>query len=393
MTNIADLKQCVIAAIDGLRDELIQLSAAIHSGPELAFKEFDTARRICAALEHHGFQITRGVGGIETSFWAELRGSDQGPTIAFLAEYDALPELGHACGHNIVAASAVGGAVALQEVTSVLPGRIVVIGTPAEESGGGKVIMLEHGVFDSVDATLLVHPAARTMVTRGSLASVRLDVEFFGKAAHAAAAPEDGINALEALLAMFHSVNAMRLHLKSDARVHGIITHGGTAANVIPDYAAGKFSIRAATQAYADEIFQRVVQCGQAGATATEAEFKYKITGGSADIVVNRTLARAFADNWRTLGIEIQEPRQNERMGSTDHGNVSHKIPSIHPYIQIAPPGTAGHTVAFRQAAISENGNLGLLNGAKGMAMTAIDLMYDEKLMQAVKDEHAAVCS
>lgn len=389
MPSISDLKNRVIQNVDARRDELVALSQEIHAHPEIAFKETETVQRICAALERHGFQITRGVGGIETSFRAELCGTVDGPTIAFLAEYDALPELGHACGHNIVTTSAVGGALALKSLMNELPGKIIVMGTPAEESGGGKVIMLERGAFNNIDATILVHPAARTMVTRGSLASVRIDVEFFGKASHAAAAPEDGINALEGLLAMFFNINGLRLHLKSDARVHGIITHGGTAANVIPDYAAGKFSIRAATQEYADEIFRRVIACGQAGATATGAEFKYKITGGSADIVVNKTLARAFADNWRALGIEIQEPRQNERMGSTDHGNVSHKIPSIHPYIQIAPPGTAGHTVAFREAAVSENGTLGMLNGAKGMAMTAIDLLCDEKLMQAVREELA----
>jgi metal-dependent amidase/aminoacylase/carboxypeptidase family protein len=238
-----------------------------------------------------------------------------------------------------------------------------------------------------VDATMLAHPAARTMVARGSLASVRIDVEFFGKASHAAAAPEDGINALEALLAMFHNVNALRLHLKADARVHGIITHGGTAANIIPDYAAGKFSIRASQQNYAAEILQRVIQCGQAGASATGARFDYKITGGSADIVVNKTMANVFAENWRALGIVVNEPRTNERMGSTDHGNVSHVIPSIHPYIQIAPAGTAGHTVVFRELAISPDGHAGMLNAAKGMAMTALDLMCDDELMQAVRAE------
>ena len=390
MINISEIKQRACANVDALRDELIQLSTTIHAHPEIAFQEFESCQRLSDALEAHAFTVARGIGGIETAFRAEARGTRDHPAIAFLAEYDALPNLGHACGHNIVCVSALGAAFALQKMIGELPGRVIVIGTPAEESGGGKVIMIEHGAFDGVDATMLAHPAARTMVARGSLASVRIDVEFFGKPSHAAAAPEDGINALEALLAMFHNVNALRLHLKADARVHGIITHGGTAANIIPDYAAGKFSIRAAQQNYAAEILQRVIQCGLAGASAIGARFDYKITGGSADIVVNKTLANAFAENWCALGIVVDEPRQNERMGSTDHGNVSHVIPSIHPYIQIAPAGTAGHTVAFRELAISPDGHAGLLNAAKGMAMTALDLMYDDELMQAVRAEFAA---
>jgi amidohydrolase len=270
-----------------------------------------------------------------------------------------------------------------------LPGRVLVIGTPAEEGGSGKVIMLKHGAFDGVDATMLVHPGARTMVTRGSLATVRVTVEFFGKAAHAAAAPEDGINALEALLATFHNINALRLHVKPDARIHGIITHGGTALNIIPEYAAGKFSIRAAQRAYANEILARVIQCAQSGAMATGAQLKYTVDDGLAEIIPNRTLAHAFAKNWHAIGIEIQEPRQNERMGSTDHGDVSHIVPSIHPYIAIVPEGTSGHTVAFREAAISSAGQTGMLNAAKGLAMTTIDLLCDTELMQKVKAEFA----
>jgi metal-dependent amidase/aminoacylase/carboxypeptidase family protein len=228
------------------------------------------------------------------------------------------------------------------------------------------------------------------MTARGSLATVRVTLEFFGKAAHAAAAPEDGINALEALLAAFHNINAMRLHLKSDARVHGIITHGGTAINVIPEYASAKFSIRASQRGYVDEIVQRVVQCAQAGALATGAELKYSADDGLADFIPNRALAHAFAENWRAVGVESHDPRPNERMGSTDHGNVSHVVPSIHPYIAIAPEGTGGHTVAFREAALSPAGHTGMLNAAKGLAMTTIDLLCNPGLMQDIKNEFAA---
>jgi amidohydrolase len=271
-----------------------------------------------------------------------------------------------------------------------LPGRVLVIGTPAEEGGSGKINLLKQGAFDGVDSTMLVHPSARTMVTRGSLATVRLTLEYFGKAAHAAAAPEDGINALEALLAAFHNINALRLHLKSDARIHGIITHGGTAINIIPEYAAAKFSLRAATRAYLDEITRRVIQCAQAGALATGARCETTVDEGLAEIIPNRAMGRAFAENWRAIGVEVQEARPNERMGSTDHGDVSHVVPSLHPYIAIAPEGMGGHTAAFRQVAISAAGHLGMLNAAKGLAMTTIDLLCDEKLMQDVKREFTA---
>jgi amidohydrolase len=390
MKNISELKQRANAAIDELRDEWIRLSAALHANPELKFQEHQSAALLCDALESHGLAVTRGYGGLETAFRAEAHGAGSGPTIAIVAEYDALPKLGHACGHNIIAASAIAAGVALSRLMGELPGRVLVIGTPAEEGGGGKLIMLEHGAFADVDAALMVHPSAWTMTARTSLASCRLTLEFTGQASHAAAAPEDGINALEAVILTFNNVNALRLHLKPDARVHGIITHGGSAANIIPEYAAAEFSVRAARQRYADQVLQRVIQCAEAGAAATGAQLKYTVKAGLANMVPNMVMSRAFAENWRAIGVEVHDPRPNERMGSTDFGNVSQAVPSLHPYIAIAPDGIAGHTVAFRQAAISPEGHAGLLNAAKGMAMTAVDLLCNPQLMQAVRDEFAA---
>jgi amidohydrolase len=390
MTNVADLKQRAIATIDGLRDDLMHISTTLHANPEIAFQEFQAAALLCQTLEAHGFIVERGVGGLETAFRAEARGTGDGPTIAILAEYDALLNLGHACGHNIIAASALGAGIAVRTVLDQLPGRVLVIGTPAEEGGGGKLILLEQGVFADVDAAMMVHPASYTMTTRPSLASNRLTIEFTGKASHAAAAPEDGINALEAVLLTFTNVNALRLHLKPDARVHGIITHGGTAANIIPDYAAAEFSVRAAQQSYAQEVLQRVVQCAEAGGMATGAQLKYTTKPGYAEIVPNPTLARLFTENWRAIGVEVHDPRPNERMGSTDMGNVSQALPALHPYIAIAPDGTGGHTVEFHAAAISPAGHAGLLNAAKALAMTTLDLLSSPELMQAVKQEFAA---
>ncbi len=389
MTDLADLKQRAIARIDSLRDELIQLSATIHANPEVAFQEFKSSARLCDALAAHGFCVERGVGGLETAFRAQVQGNAAGATIAILAEYDALPDIGHACGHNLIATASLGAALGVRAVIGELPGCLVVIGTPAEEGGGGKIILLEHGVFDGVDATMIVHPSCWTMVDGHSLASTRLKVEFVGKAAHAAVSPEGGINALEAVILTFNNVNALRLHLRSDVRVHGIITDGGTAANVIPDYAAAVFSVRASAKEAAEQVLQRVIHCAEAAGLATGAQLNHTIKPGYAEMIPNKIMARTFADNWRALGVEVHTFRPLDGMASTDMGNVSHAIPSVHPYIAIVRDGTPSHTVEFREAAISPAGHAGLINSAKAMAMTTIDLLCDPKLMEKVKKEFA----
>lgn len=387
--STSDLKKRAIAAIDARRDELVNISATLHANPEIAFQEFESSALLCDALEKDGFVVARGVGTLETAFRAEARGKRDGATIAILAEYDALPDIGHACGHNIIGTAAIGAGIGVRAVMNQLPGRIVVIGTPAEEGGGGKIVLLQNGVFDGVDAAMMTHPSGRTLVARGSLASTRLTIEFAGKAAHAAAAPADGINALEAVILTFNNVNALRLHLKSDARVHGIITNGGSAANIIPDYASAQFSVRAATQQYASEILQRVIVCAEAAGIATGAQFKYATRPGYAEMIPNSVMARLLGDNWRAMGVPIDALRPNEPMGSTDMGNVSQTVPAIHPYIAIGPEGTPGHTPEFRAAAISPGGHAGLINAAKGMAMTAIDLLSDPELLRQAKQEFA----
>ena len=390
MSDTGSLKARALSVIDAQRAEFLRVSATIHGQPELAFQEFKSAALLCDTLAQHGLVVERGVGGLATAFRAEARGIAAGPTIALVAEYDALPEIGHACGHNIIGTAAIAAGVALRSVMDELPGRVVVIGAPAEEGGGGKVILVERGVFADVDAALMVHPSTYTVVNRRSLASMRLNIEFTGKASHAAASPEDGINALEAVILTFNNVNALRLHLKSDARVHGIITHGGTAVNIIPDYAMAVFSVRAATQEYADEVLGRVVQCAEAAGVATGAQLKWVVKPGYAAMIPNALLGRLFADNWRAIGVEVRDTLPNERMGSTDFGNVSQVTPAVHPYIAIAPPDTAGHTIEFREASLSPAGDAGLINAAKAMAMTAIDLLSSPELVRAAKTELAA---
>jgi amidohydrolase len=388
--DISNLKQRAVAKIDALRDELTRISTQVHCNPELAFQEFKAVSLITDTMSEYGFHVERGIGGLETAFRAEVQGKPGGPTIAILAEYDALPEIGHACGHNIIATAALGAGIAVQSVIDRLQGTIVVMGTPAEEGGGGKVILLERGAFENIDAAMIVHPSCWNLVDGTSLASTRLKVEFAGKASHAAAAPEDGINALEAVILTFNNVNALRLHLRSDVRVHGIITHGGTMANIIPDYASAIFSVRASERALADEIMERVVHCAEAAGLATGAQLAYTIKIGYDEMTPNKVMAELFTENWRTLGVKLDEHPSHEGMASTDMGNVSHAIPSLHPTVAIAPVGTAVHTIEFRDAAISPAGHEAILLAAKGMAMTAIDLLGNPELMRRVKDEFAA---
>jgi amidohydrolase len=332
--------------------------------------------------------VERGVAELPTAFVATTRGAQTGgPTIAFLAEYDALPGLGHACGHNIIGTAATGAALAMHAIRQQIPGTIKLIGTPAEERGGGKVIMAERGVFDQVDAAMMIHPGVKAMTTRGSLASNKLRFEFLGRAAHAAAAPDLGINALDACIQTFNNINALRQHLTPDVRIHGIITHGGDAPNIVPKYAAAEFSVRAATSDASFVVVEKVIRCAEAGALAAGAELKVRHLTHYANRLANPTLARLFAGNIGALGERVEEPAPDERMGSSDMGNISHLMPAIHPYVTIADPGTGGHTPEFAVAAASERGNQALLRAAKALAMTAVDLLTQPELMDQAQHE------
>jgi amidohydrolase len=386
-----ELKTRVQAYIDEIADQLLAISHTLHANPEVAFQEHKSMALLADTAAAHGFAVERGVAGLETAFVATAPGAaGPGPTIAFIAEYDALPGLGHACGHNIIAASATGAALAMQAVRDQIPGIVKLIGTPAEERGGGKVIMVERGVFEGVDAAMMVHPGTKAMTTRGTLASNKLEFEFFGKAAHAAAAPDFGVNALDACIQTFNNINALRQHLAPDVRIAGIITHGGEAANIVPAYAAASFSVRAATSEYSFETLEKVIRCAEAGALAAGATMTYKHLSHYANRVANPTMARLFGENLERLGVGVHEPRPDERMGSSDMGNVSQFVPAIHPYIPIADPGVGGHTPEFREAAASERGDQGLIQAAKAMAMTAVELFTLPDAMTQVKRDFEA---
>jgi amidohydrolase len=376
MSQVDRLKRRIAAEVDTRRDELIRIADTIHANPEIAFQEFESAALLSCTLEEHGFALERGVAGLETAFVATLRGREDGPTVAFLAEYDALPGLGHACGHNLIGAAAVGAGLAMKTVLPELAGAIQVIGAPAEEGGGGKAIMVEDGVFAQVDAAMMVHPSSENMARRTSLTSYKISIEFFGKAAHAAAKPDEGINALEAMILTYNGINALRQHLRSDARIHGVITHGGEAPNIVPDYAAARFYVRAADTAYCLQVMEKVQCCAEGAARATGAGLEFKEYAPHYETMMpNSKLADLVEANMAALGLTVRTPTPDERMGSSDMGNVSQVVPALHPYISLGPEELVGHSKEFCQAAASPGGHEFLIQAAKVLAMTAVDLL------------------
>jgi len=384
--DLSQLKELVKSAVDSQQDQLAEISASIHANPETAFQETKAAGWLTRYLEKNGFSVQRGICDLPTSFRASY-GKGK-PVIAFPAEYDALPDMGHACGHNIIAASSVGAAVASRPAVDHLGGTIQVIGTPAEELYGGKVAMVEKGAFSDVDIAMMVHPGTHDVAANQALACQTLDVEFFGQAAHAAAYPEKGINALDAILQAFNSINALRQHIKDKARIHGIITQGGEAANVVPAHSAGNFIVRAEEDSYLDELKERVLNCfiGAATATGTRLEYRWGNTR-YAPLLNNPTLVQLFSQNMESLGRNVLLIKPSFAFGSTDMGNVSQIVPAIHPTVAIAPEGIVIHSPQFAEAAASDAGRQGLLDAAKALAMTALDLLASPAIVTQAKEE------
>jgi amidohydrolase len=381
------LKNRVIREVNRLRDELIRTSKAIHAYPEIAFEEHQSMALLADLAEKSGYQVDRGIAGLPTAFRARRASPKEGPTIAFLAEYDALPDLGHACGHNLIGTSSTGAALAMLAVLDSLPGTITLIGTPAEEKGGGKIILLEAGIFESVDIAMMVHPSTKTMTTRTSLAASPIFFEFFGKPAHASSSPETGINALEACIQTFNNVNALRQHLTTDIRIHGIIMQGGEAVNIVPQYAAAQFMVRALQSKTCLEVVEKVIRCARTAAEAMGARIQVSQERHYAEMRPNLTLAGVYKRNITQLGEIVEDPIPNQGMASSDMGNISHALPAIQPHIAITDPGTAAHTPAFCQASISDRGHEGMLKVAKALAMTAVDLLSNPELVSNIRLE------
>jgi amidohydrolase len=372
--------------IEAQREDLYAISDFLYHHPEIGFQEFQACEFLSGFLKDRGFAVQRGIGKLETAFIGyPQRGEPVRPTIALLAEYDALPGVGHGCGHNLIAAASLGAALALKKQAERLSGSFAVVGTPAEEGGGGKILLAEAGVFDNMDAAIMFHPGRLNLPGEDMIGRVKFKVEFFGKPAHASVSPDQGINALDAMVAAYHHISLLRQHLRSEAKVHGIITHGGEAPNVIPEYTAGMFYVRAATRKYRDEVLEKVKKCMEAGAMATGATCHIEIGQPTFDpIRKNPPLEETVRANMDALGIALDP--DDGRRGSSDIGNLSQVLPAVHPSLAIVDSDTPGHSQIFREATRSSRGQETLVKAAKLLAMTAYDFLTSAELQKQVKD-------
>jgi amidohydrolase len=380
-------KERACAAVDSIAADLVALSRDIHAHPELKFEEHYACGQLVPFLRTHGFSVDEGAHGLETAFRGEW---GHGPTtIAICAEYDALPEIGHACGHNLIATCGVGAAAALARALDPGDARIVLLGTPAEEGGGGKAILIERGAFAGVDVAMMAHPAPAEFVHALVLGGARVEVEYRGRASHQAAAPERGVNALDAIVTAYNAVAQLRQHIRRDARLGAIVTHGGDAVNVIPERAAGVFSVRAGTMGYLRELKERLTACLEAGALATGAELS--MSWGEREyepVRTNRPLAGAWMANGAAFGVEFLD-LSTVPVGGTDMGNVSQVVPAIHPEFAIGTRA-GNHTHEFAAASITDAAHDAMLRAAKMLAMTAIDVALDPALLRTIKADFAA---
>ncbi len=385
------VKDTIVQAVDRLAGDLEDLSRTIHANPELGYQEVKAAGWLAEFLSRQGFKVERGVADVPTAFRAIME-TGPGPTIAIMCEYDALPAIGHACGHNVIAAVGAGAGAALAAARDRLPkGRIQVIGTPAEEGGGGKVKLIRGGVFRDVDAAMMVHGWAAWVPHQDLLGIVRVGFEFTGKAAHASAYPWHGVNALDAVIQTFNNVSMLRQQMRPDARIHGIVTHGGAAPNIIPEFAAAMFYVRAPRVDQMWELHRRVIACAEGAARATGCTLNVVEQQETAyePFKRNPTLVDTFRRNLLTLGV-TESPEDKEHLGSSDVGNVSQVVPTIQPLVKIAPDGTPIHSRAFEAAAVSPLAREGLVIAAKALALTAHDVLADPALLARIRQEFAA---
>lgn len=384
------LKDRISERVDADRADLIDLSHQIHAVPELAYEEFRSSQLLADSLENHGMKVERKAHGLETAFRATA--GTGGPHVAICAEFDALPDIGHACGHNIIGSSAVGAGIALAEFAEDLGIRVTVLGTPAEEAGGGKVDMIEAGAFDDVDVALMVHPGPMEVIDMPSLAIIQLRVTYHGKESHASAFPELGVNALDAINISYTAISALRQHIRQTDRIHGIVTHGGDAPNVVPKLTSAEYYVRAATLEELEELEVRVRRCFEAGALATGCEVDIEPRGHAYDrVVMNPTMGEIYDRNLHAIGRRALPRAAVERTaGSTDMGNVSRIVPAIHPLMSIDSLPAVNHQAEFTAHCVSEAGDDAVIDAAKAMAMTVADLATTDGALDRVREEFLA---
>ncbi|HWJ76622.1 MAG TPA: M20 family metallopeptidase [Niallia sp.] len=383
------MKQIILDTIEKYESTFKDISIYIGENPELGHEEFKASKILTDTLEAHNFQVEKGTCNLPTAFRAVFDSGKPGATIGYMAEYDALPELGHACGHNLIGTMAVAAAIGLSKVIEHTGGKIIVYGTPAEETKGGKVTMAENNIFKELDVAMMVHPLDNFVKSGSSLAMDAIQFEFFGKAAHAAASPHLGINALDAVLHTFNSINALRQHVTPDTRIHGIIKEGGQAANIVPDYAVAQFYVRGAKREYVNELVKKVIKCAEGAALQTGATLKtsnYEFSYD--DMITNESLSEVFTEQLEFLGVDSNAiNEEKDGTGSMDMGNVSQMVPAIHPYVKICNEPYALHTHEFREAAMSDQGRDAMILGAKSMALTGYEILTNPELLKKIKLE------
>ncbi|NLY73260.1 MAG: M20 family metallopeptidase [Tissierellia bacterium] len=369
-----------------LLPELKVLNQYIYDNPELGYEEHLSSKAHIELLENHGFEMELSPLGMETAYVARFRGEKPGLTMAYLAEYDALPGIGHGCGHNLLGTTSIGAALVLKDYVKENGGTVVLFGTPAEETSGAKVAFADEGYFEGVDLAICPHPSDYYFSSGKSLALVPIAFTFTGKTAHAASDPQSGINALDALLLTFNNINALREHIRPSARIHGIVKEGGLAANVVPDRAVGEFYVRTMTLDYMEELLEKVINCAKAGALATGCTMEYEhYEAIYHNMVTNESLSEHYNNVLKEMGIEVCPPR--ESFGSLDMGNVSQVCPAINPYFGISEHEIPGHTVEFRDATLTDLAMEGMVNTIVAMVKTMVDCNEKPELMASIKEE------
>lgn len=382
------MKQTICKTIEGLKQRLYDINQFMYDNPELGDEEFQAVEKLTRLLQDFDFTLETGVADRTTAFRAVYDSGKPGPTVAFLCEYDALPGVGHGCGHNMIGTMGAAAGIGLKSVLDTVGGKVVVLGTPAEETNGGKVDMVKAGIFDDIDAAMMLHPSANKSYESGTSQAIdALQFEFTGKSSHAAGEPEKGINALDAVILTFNGINALREHLKSTVRIHGIIKEGGEAANIVPDRAVAQFYVRAPKREYLNEVVEKVKNVARGAELMTGAALNISNYEASYDnLRTNQTLSQAFTRNLKELGIqEIEKPKDGS--GSLDMGDVSHVVPAIHPVIGLGAPGVNAHSKEFADLTVTDIAKERLLQGAKALALTGYDLLTDSNLLSEVKKE------
>jgi len=387
--DLAAVKERLAAEVDKRADMLVDASHQIHAHPELCYEEHFAHDLLTGLLEAEKLDVERHAFDLDTAFIARA-GTGDGPTIAVLCEYDALPGIGHACGHNIIGTAGLGAGVAAAVLADELGGRVVILGTPAEEGGGGKELLAQRGAFEGVDAAMMVHPAGADLALMNVIAIHQMKVRYHGEAAHAAAFPHKGRNALDAAVLGYMNIAALRQHIRPTERIHGIFTDGGDKPNIVPRFAAAEWYVRSPTLKSLEKLKPRVVACLEAGAQAAGCEIEIEWQDPAyADMVDNRTMLDLYTANAATTGRTLVDPSAggDQVVGSTDMGNVSYVVPSIHPMIKVAPAHLSIHTPEFAEYTASADGDQAVLDGAKAMAMTVADLWLRPDVLAQAKAE------